>query len=100
MQEVKGPSFTRTFGNMGFFRPPPMPFVDKPRLVTEDDLKTFRKQEGVSLLALRGLQELELSGCSKLTDTSITQVGRGKSAKLAACQPTRCGNSRANTLSA
>ncbi|XP_048829167.1 F-box/LRR-repeat protein 2 isoform X1 [Brienomyrus brachyistius] len=74
--EVKGPSFTRTFGNMGFFRPPPMPFVAKPRLVTEDDLKTFREQEGVSLLALRGLQELDLSGCSKLTDTSITQVLR------------------------
>ncbi|KAG9352538.1 hypothetical protein JZ751_020952 [Albula glossodonta] len=74
--EDKGPSFTRTFGNMGFFQPPPMPFEGKPRLVTDEDLGTFRGQEGASLLALRGLQELDLSGCCKLTDSSITQVLR------------------------
>ncbi|XP_030645235.1 dynein regulatory complex subunit 6 [Chanos chanos] len=74
--EDKGPRFTRTFGNMGFFQPPSMPFLEKPRLVTEEDLGTFREQEGASLLALRGLRELDLSACSKLTDASITQVIR------------------------
>ncbi|XP_036400464.1 F-box/LRR-repeat protein 3 [Megalops cyprinoides] len=74
--EDKGPSFTRTFGNMGFFQPPPLPFEEKPQLVTEQDLGTFRGQEGASLLALRGLQELDLSACCKLTDSSITQVVR------------------------
>lgn len=77
LQEDQGPSFTRTFGNMGFFRPPRMPFEEKPRLVTEEDLGTFRGQEGASLLALRSLQELDLSACCKLTDSSITQVGLG-----------------------
>lgn len=59
---------------MGFFKPPTLPFQEKPRLVTEEDLGAFRDQEGASLLALRGLQELDLSACSRLTDTSITQV--------------------------
>ncbi|MFT7810500.1 F-box/LRR-repeat protein 2-like isoform X1 [Arapaima gigas] len=74
--EDKGPRFTRTFGNMGFFQPPPMPFPEKPQQVTEEHLGAFRKQEGASLLALRSLQELDLTACSKLTDTSITQVLR------------------------
>ncbi|XP_051978878.1 F-box/LRR-repeat protein 20-like isoform X2 [Xyrauchen texanus] len=56
--------------------PPSLPFQEKPRLVTDEDLGTFKEQEGASLLALRGLQELDLSACSKLTDTSITQVLR------------------------
>ncbi|XP_051740736.1 F-box/LRR-repeat protein 14 isoform X2 [Ctenopharyngodon idella] len=56
--------------------PPSLPFQEKPRLVTDEDLGAFRDQEGASLLALRGLQELDLSACSKLTDTSITQVLR------------------------
>lgn len=73
-KEDKGPSFTRTFGNMGFFQPPSLPFQEKPRLVTDEDLGAFREQEGASLLALKCLQELDLSACSKLTDTSITQV--------------------------
>lgn len=77
MKDDKGPSFTRTFGNMGFFQPPSLPFQEKPRLVTDEDLNAFRDQEGASLLALRGLQELDLSACSKLTDTSITQVIMG-----------------------
>ncbi|KTG44820.1 hypothetical protein cypCar_00007116 [Cyprinus carpio] len=76
IREDKGPSFTRTVGNMGFFKPPTLPFQEKPRLVTEEDLGAFRDQEGASLLALRGLQELDLSACSRLTDTSITQVLR------------------------
>ncbi|KAK3536130.1 hypothetical protein QTP70_031023, partial [Hemibagrus guttatus] len=74
VQEDKGPSFNRTFGNMGFFQPPRMPFDEKPRLVTDEDLGAFRGQEGASLQAIRGLQELDLSGCSNLTDVSMTQV--------------------------
>lgn len=52
-----------------------MPFQEKPRLVTNEDLGVFKEQDGSSLLALRSLQELDLSACSKLTDSSITQVG-------------------------
>lgn len=70
----KGPKFTRTFGNMGFFKPPRMPFEERPKLVTQNDLEQFRQQAGASLLALSRLQELDLSACAKLTDSSITQV--------------------------
>lgn len=59
---------------MGFFQPPRMPFDEKPCLVTDEDLGAFREQEGASLRAIKGLQELDLTGCSKLTDISITQV--------------------------
>uniref|UniRef100_A0A667XHK0 F-box and leucine rich repeat protein n=1 Tax=Myripristis murdjan TaxID=586833 RepID=A0A667XHK0_9TELE len=72
----KGPRFTRTFGNMGFFQPPNMTFQERPKLVTEEDLGLFRQQEGASLLALSRLRELDLSACSKLTDSSIIQVLR------------------------
>ncbi|GLD60663.1 F-box/LRR-repeat protein 2-like protein [Lates japonicus] len=72
----KGPRFTRTFGNMGFFKPPRLPFEERPKLVTQNDLEQFRQQAGASLLALSRLQELDLSACSKLTDSSITQVVR------------------------
>ncbi|XP_019933776.2 uncharacterized protein fbxl9 isoform X1 [Paralichthys olivaceus] len=73
-KEDKGPRFTRTFGNMGFFKPPRLPFEERPKLVTQNDLEQFKQQAGASLLALSRLQELDLSGCSKLTDSSITQV--------------------------
>lgn len=59
---------------MGFFQPPSLPFQEKPRLVTDEDLGAFREQMGASLLAIRGLQELDLSACSRITDSSITQV--------------------------
>ncbi|XP_051808190.1 uncharacterized protein fbxl9 isoform X2 [Acanthochromis polyacanthus] len=72
----KGPTFTRTFGNMGFFKPPRMPFEERPKLVTQNDLEQFKQQSGASLLALNRLQELDLSACCKLTDSSITQVVR------------------------
>uniref|UniRef100_A0A3Q2ZC42 F-box and leucine rich repeat protein n=1 Tax=Hippocampus comes TaxID=109280 RepID=A0A3Q2ZC42_HIPCM len=75
-QEDRGPRFTRTFGNMGFFKPPRLPFEERPKLVTPDDLKQFKLQAGASLLALRRLRELNLSACCKLTDSSITQVVR------------------------
>uniref|UniRef100_A0A8C5N8J7 Uncharacterized F-box/LRR-repeat protein C02F5.7-like n=1 Tax=Gouania willdenowi TaxID=441366 RepID=A0A8C5N8J7_GOUWI len=74
--EEKGPKFTRTFGNMGFFKPPPMPFGERPKLVTQNDLEHFKQKAGASLLALSRLQELDLSGCTKLTDSSLTQVLR------------------------
>ncbi|XP_034733951.1 F-box/LRR-repeat protein 20 isoform X2 [Etheostoma cragini] len=70
----KGPRFTRTFGNMGFFKPPRLPFEERPKMVTQNDLQQFRQQAGASLLALSQLQELDLSACPKLTDSSITQV--------------------------
>ncbi|XP_058501173.1 uncharacterized protein fbxl9 [Solea solea] len=75
-KEDKGPKFTRTFGNMGFFNPPRLPFEDRPKLVTQSDLEQLKQQAGASLLALNRLQELDLSACSKLTDSSITQVVR------------------------
>lgn len=71
-----GPKFTRTFGNMGFFKPPRLPFEERPKLVTQNDLEQFRRQPGASLLALSRLEELDLSACPKLTDISITQVVR------------------------
>lgn len=72
----KGPRFTRTFGNMGFFKPPRLPFEERPKLVTQNDLEQFQQQAGASLLALNRLRELDLSACPKLTDSSITQVVR------------------------
>lgn len=75
-QGDKGPRFTRTFGNMGFFKPPRLPFEERPKLVTQNDLEQFKQQAGASLLALNRLQELDLSACPKLTDSSITQVVR------------------------
>ncbi|XP_037622425.1 F-box/LRR-repeat protein 2 [Sebastes umbrosus] len=70
----KGPRFTRTFGNMGFFKPPRLSFEERPKLVTQNDLQQFKQQAGASFLALSRLQELDLSACPKLTDSSITQV--------------------------
>ncbi|XP_013889586.1 SCF E3 ubiquitin ligase complex F-box protein grrA [Austrofundulus limnaeus] len=72
----RGPSFTRTFGNMGFFKPPRMPFEERPKMVTQDELQQFKQKAGASLLALKRLRELDLSACAKLTDSSITQVIR------------------------
>ncbi|XP_041652407.1 F-box/LRR-repeat protein 3 [Cheilinus undulatus] len=70
------PRFTRTFGNMGFFKPPRLLFLERPKLVTNNDLEQFKQHAGSSLLALSRLQELDLSACPKLTDSSITQVVR------------------------
>lgn len=74
-QGDKGPRFTGTFGIMGFFKPPRLPFEEQPRVVTPHDLERFRHHVGGSLAALSRLQELDLSACPKLTDGSITQVG-------------------------
>nr|XP_056718335.1 F-box/LRR-repeat protein fbxl-1-like [Euleptes europaea] len=69
-----GPKFSRNFGNMGFFLPPPQDLEpDAPILVD------LTKQEGqqkhrASLNALSHLQELDLTACGKLTDTSIAKV--------------------------
>lgn len=74
LQGDKGPRFTGTFGIMGFFKPPRLPFDERPKLVTQDDLEQFKQQAGASLLALNRLQDLDLSACPKITDSSITQV--------------------------
>uniref|UniRef100_A0A8C3AUN4 F-box and leucine rich repeat protein n=1 Tax=Cyclopterus lumpus TaxID=8103 RepID=A0A8C3AUN4_CYCLU len=47
---------------------------DQETLLTQNDLQQFKQQAGASLLALSRLQELDLSACPKLTDSSITQV--------------------------
>lgn len=60
---------------MGFFKPPRLPFEERPKMVTQNDLDRFRHHPGVSFLALSRLQELDLSACPKLTDSSITEVG-------------------------
>lgn len=75
LQEAEdvGPKFSRTFGNMGFFVPPPY-VDDRPRLLTQSDLKTSQEKAGPSLRSLKNLQELDLTACSKLTDTSIVEV--------------------------
>lgn len=44
-------------------------------MVTQRDLDQFRSHPGASFLALGRLEELDLSACPRLTDTSITQVG-------------------------
>ncbi|XP_061774013.1 F-box/LRR-repeat protein 14-like isoform X3 [Nerophis ophidion] len=75
-KEDHGPRFTRTFGNMGFFKPPHLPFEDRPKLVTQDHLEHFKQEAGASLLALSRLRELNLSACCKLTDSSVAQVVR------------------------
>ncbi|XP_035982911.1 F-box/LRR-repeat protein 3 isoform X2 [Fundulus heteroclitus] len=69
-----GPRFTRTFGNMGFFQPPRMPFEERPTPVSREELQRLERRHGASLSALRRLTELDLSACSKLSDASITQV--------------------------
>lgn len=74
-QGDKGPRFTGTFGIMGFFKPPCLPFEERPKVVTQSELDQFRHHPGASFLALSRLQELDLSACPKLTDSSITQVG-------------------------
>nr|XP_020845027.1 leucine-rich repeat-containing protein 29 isoform X2 [Phascolarctos cinereus] len=63
----KGPKLSRNFGDMGFFLPqlPPEPLAPS---------QETPKQLTPSLLMLRALQELDLTACSKLTDTSLAQV--------------------------
>ncbi|KAJ0029620.1 hypothetical protein NQD34_004617 [Periophthalmus magnuspinnatus] len=68
------PKFTRTFGNMGFFKPPQLPFEERPKQVTQTTLEHLKHQPGSSLITLSRLEELDLSACPKLTDSSITQV--------------------------
>lgn len=60
---------------MGFFQPPCMPFEERPKLATLNQLQQLQQQQaGASLLQLQRLQELDLSACARLTDCSITQV--------------------------
>lgn len=67
---------------MGFFRAPHVAFDERPKLVMQKDMEQFRRHPGASLLSLNRLQELDLSACPKLTDSSITLVkGGGKNAE-------------------
>ncbi|XP_030059603.1 dynein regulatory complex subunit 6 [Microcaecilia unicolor] len=72
-EKDSGPAFSRNFGNMGFFTPPQY-LDEKPRLLTVSDLEKSREKPSPSLKSLQCLRELDLTACSKLTDTSITQV--------------------------
>nr|XP_020845030.1 leucine-rich repeat-containing protein 29 isoform X5 [Phascolarctos cinereus] len=67
LKKDKGPKLSRNFGDMGFFLPqlPPEPLAPS---------QETPKQLTPSLLMLRALQELDLTACSKLTDTSLAQV--------------------------
>ncbi|KAM6430140.1 putative RNA-binding protein EEED8.10 isoform 1-T1 [Liasis olivaceus] len=61
-----GPKFSRNFGNMGFFLPPPQDL--------EPNKLNAQEQGQTSLHALTRLQELDLTACGKLTDMSIAKV--------------------------
>lgn len=71
---------------MGFFKPPRLPFEERPKVVTQNDLDQFRNHPGASFLALSRLEELDLSACPKLTDSSITQVGPCCCVQESTCQ--------------
>ncbi|CAF98896.1 unnamed protein product, partial [Tetraodon nigroviridis] len=72
-----GPRFTGTSGLMGFIKPPRLPFQERPQVAAPPDPDPSRRPLGVSLLALRRLQELDLSACPRLSDGSIAQVRLG-----------------------
>ncbi|XP_036604695.1 leucine-rich repeat-containing protein 29 [Trichosurus vulpecula] len=71
-EKDKGQKLSRNFGDMGFFLPqlPPEPLA----LLESPSQETANKQLTPSLLMLRALQELDLTACSKLTDTSLAKV--------------------------
>nr|XP_006001237.1 PREDICTED: F-box/LRR-repeat protein 2-like isoform X1 [Latimeria chalumnae] len=72
-KDEKGPKFSRTFGNLGFFTPPKY-LEDKPCLLTEAEMEDLKARRGPSVRALTSLRELDLTACTKLTDISITKV--------------------------
>ncbi|XP_067853757.1 F-box/LRR-repeat protein 20 [Heptranchias perlo] len=66
------PKFSRTFGNMGFFAPPKY-LDEKPRMITKSDIEASKEKAGASLSVLTCLKELNLTACTKLTDSSISK---------------------------
>uniref|UniRef100_A0A3B4AXD3 F-box domain-containing protein n=1 Tax=Periophthalmus magnuspinnatus TaxID=409849 RepID=A0A3B4AXD3_9GOBI len=59
------------FGLLGMMK---LPFEERPKQVTQTTLEHLKHQPGSSLITLSRLEELDLSACPKLTDSSITQV--------------------------
>ncbi|XP_042293408.1 F-box/LRR-repeat protein 2-like [Sceloporus undulatus] len=63
------------FGNMGFFQPPPQDLDSQDGQILIDLAKeAVQENRQASLRALTRLQELDLTGCEKLTDMSIAKV--------------------------
>ncbi|XP_043839988.1 leucine-rich repeat-containing protein 29 [Dromiciops gliroides] len=73
-EKDKGPKLSRNFGDTGFFLPqlPPEPSAH----LESPSREAPNKQLSPSLLMLRALQELDLTACSRLTDTSLAKVLR------------------------
>ncbi|KAJ6666040.1 hypothetical protein lerEdw1_000944 [Lerista edwardsae] len=69
-----GPKFSRNFGNMGFFLPPPQDLVQDTPILIDFTEQAVTQKPHVSLTALTRLQELDLTACGKLTDMSIAKV--------------------------
>ncbi|XP_013926395.1 PREDICTED: F-box/LRR-repeat protein 20-like isoform X1 [Thamnophis sirtalis] len=69
-----GPKFSRNFGNMGFFLPPPQFLEQDKMMVIHLNQQKAQEQRQTSLNALTRLQELDLTACGKLTDMSIAKV--------------------------
>ncbi|XP_053126551.1 F-box/LRR-repeat protein 20-like isoform X2 [Hemicordylus capensis] len=63
-----GPKFSRNFGNMGFFLPPPQDLEQDTRILLDLTKQNARQKHRASLSALTHLQELDLTACGKLTD--------------------------------
>ncbi|XP_063169015.1 F-box and leucine-rich repeat protein 13-like [Candoia aspera] len=73
-EKEAGPKFSRNFGNMGFFLPPPQDLEQDKLIVTNLNQQNAPEQHQTSLSALTRLQELDLTACGKLTDVSIAKV--------------------------
>uniref|UniRef100_A0A8C5WZ44 F-box domain-containing protein n=1 Tax=Laticauda laticaudata TaxID=8630 RepID=A0A8C5WZ44_LATLA len=69
-----GPKFSRNFGNMGFFLPPPQDLERDKMAVINLNQQKAQEQRQTSLNTLTRLQELDLTACGKLTDISIAKV--------------------------
>ncbi|XP_032816169.2 uncharacterized protein LOC116945756 isoform X3 [Petromyzon marinus] len=68
-----GPKFSRSFGNIGFFSPPPVWPVG---LAPPSPAEVEAGEVGPRLSALTQLAELDLANCFRVTDASLTQVLR------------------------
>nr|XP_028595545.1 dynein regulatory complex subunit 6-like [Podarcis muralis] len=69
-----GPKFSRNFGNMGFFQPPPQDLEQDTQILIDLSKQDAQQKHKASLNALTRLQELDLTACTKLTDASIAKV--------------------------
>uniref|UniRef100_A0A6J0V3A5 F-box domain-containing protein n=1 Tax=Pogona vitticeps TaxID=103695 RepID=A0A6J0V3A5_9SAUR len=73
-EENAGPKFSRNFGNMGFFQPPPQDLEQNTQLLIDLTKQDAQEKRKASLNNLTHLQELDLTACGKLTDASIAQI--------------------------